>query len=121
VSAPRVLVVDDEALLADVIRRLLARDGVAVRCANSGDEALEALAKEDFSMVLCDVRMPRMDGPTLLREARRRGPTPPWVFLTGFADESDASLLEAGACAVIGKPAPAATLREAVRTWARVA
>lgn len=120
-SAPRVLVVDDEAVLVDVIRRLLARDGVEVRCATSGDEALEALATAEFSMVLCDVRMPRMDGPTLLREARRRGPTPPWVFVTGFADASDTSLLEAGACAVLGKPVPAATLREAVRTWARVA
>ena len=120
-SAPRVLVVDDEAVLVDVIRRLLARDGVEVRCATSGDEALEALATAEFSMVLCDVRMPRMDGLTLLHEARRRGPTPPRVFVTGFADASDTSLLEAGACAVLGKPLPAATLREAVRTWARVA
>lgn len=120
-SAPRVLVVDDEALLVDVLRRLLAREGVEVRGATSGDEALLALASAEFSMVLCDVRMPRMDGPTLLREARRRGPTPPWVFLTGFADAPDAALLEAGACAVLGKPVLAATLREAVRTWARVA
>lgn len=120
-SAPRVLVVDDEAVLVDVIRRLLTRDGLEVRGATSGDEALAALAAAEFSLVLCDVRMPRMDGLTLLREARRRGPTPPWVFLTGFADESDATLREAGACAVLGKPVPAATLREAVRAWARAA
>lgn len=120
-SARRVLVVDDEVMLVDVIRRLLMRDGVEVSVATSGDEALAALATSDFSLVLCDVRMPRMDGPTLLREARRRGPTPPWVFLTGFADESDNALLAAGACAVLGKPVPAATLREAVRAWARVA
>lgn len=120
-SSPRVLVVDDEPLLVDVLRRLLARDGVEVLGATSGDEALALLATEELSMVICDVRMPRMDGPTLLREARRRGLTPPWVFLTGFADESDTSLLEAGACAVLGKPLPAAALREAVRAWARVA
>ncbi|MFO0626926.1 MAG: response regulator [Polyangiales bacterium] len=117
----RVLVVDDESMLVDVIRRVLTRDGVEVRCATCGDDALAALAADEFAMVLCDVRMPSMDGPTLLREARRRGPTPPWVFLTGFADVSDTSLLEEGACAVIGKPVPIATLRETVRTWARVA
>ena len=119
-AAPRVLVVDDEPTLVKVLVRFLERDGVTAVGAANGVEALARLGEAPFDLVLCDVRMPVLDGPATLREMRRRGiDAPPVVFLTGYADSSDASLVALGACAVYGKPVEAATVREIVRVWAK--
>lgn len=118
--APSVLIVDDEPMLVHVLVRLLRRDGVTAVGATNGLEALQALRDKRFDLVLCDVRMPVMDGPTALREAAATGERiPPWVFLTGYADTADAALRELGACAVYGKPIDVATLRGIVETWTR--
>lgn len=114
---PRVLVVDDEPLLVSALIRTLARIGCEGVGAHDGLEAL-ARVRDDapIELVFCDVRMPNMDGPTLLQELRAAGASMPFVFLTGYGDHSDAELRAMGAAAVCGKPTPAAVLREVVRT-----
>jgi len=112
----RVLVVDDEPLLVSALVRTLARMGCEAVGAHDGLEALDRLHEEGpFDLVLCDVRMPRMDGPTLLGELRAIGASMPFVFLTGYGDHSDAELRAMGAAAVCGKPTPPAMLRDVVR------
>jgi two-component system CheB/CheR fusion protein len=118
--APRVLVVDDDPRMVDAMRRLLRLEGIDAVGAGDGQEALDALDAATFDLVLCDVRMPAMDGPTALRTAKARGgAVPPWVFLTGYADSADTSLLELGASAVYGKPVDVETLLDLIATWAR--
>jgi len=114
---PRVLVVDDEPLLVSALVRTLARIGCEGIGAHDGLEALARVRDEGpIDLVLCDVRMPNMDGPALLKELRALGATMPFVFLTGYGDHSDAELRAMGAAAVCGKPTPASILREVVRT-----
>jgi CheY-like chemotaxis protein len=71
--------------------------------------------------VLCDVRMPVMDGPALMRVLHSRPDAPPLVFLTGYGDRSDGELLALGARAVYGKPIEGKALLEVVRGAARSA
>jgi CheY-like chemotaxis protein len=111
------LVVDDEPLLVSALIRTLARIGCEGIGAHDGLEALARVRDEPpIDLVLCDVRMPNMDGPTLLKELRALGAAMPFVFLTGYGDHSDAELRAMGAVAVCGKPTPASILRDVVRT-----
>lgn len=109
--SPRVLVVDDEPQLRRVLVRFFARLGFAVDAAGDGLEALDLLERRTYDLVLCDVRMPNLDGLSTFHAAQERlGGLPPWVFLTGYADHSDRRLLDQGATRVFTKPTPAADL-----------
>jgi two-component system CheB/CheR fusion protein len=118
-QALRVLVVDDEPLLVRAIVRLLTRAGIEARGAEDGRCALDVLDTGAFDLVLCDVRMPVMDGPALLVALRSRPHAPPLVFLTGYGDRSDQELLALGALAVYGKPIDGQALLDVVRGAAR--
>lgn len=101
----QVLVVDDEPRLRRVLIRLLEGDGFVCREAGSGVEALEALERQDVPLLLSDVRMPQMDGVTLLREVTRRWPDTAVVMVTAVADvESAVSCLQLGALDYVAKP-----------------
>ncbi len=80
-----ILVVDDEPMITDGLAQALRRDGYQVDTAGNGVIALEKLQEAVYDLVLCDVRMPVLDGPGLYREVRRRRPelSRRFVFLTG--------------------------------------
>lgn len=109
-----VLIIEDEPSLSRVLRRCLVKMGHAVTLACDGVQAMTYLESERFDLVLCDVRMPNKDGPATLREATALlgDDLPTWIFLTGYADASDAELIEAGAARVLGKPIGMRRLRE---------
>ena len=101
----QVLVVDDEPRLRRVLVRLLEGDGFICREAGSGVEALEALERQPVPLMLSDVRMPLMDGVTLLREVATRWPDTAVVMVTAVADvESAVSCLQLGALDYVAKP-----------------
>lgn len=100
----RILIVDDEPLLTRALQRLLSRLGHSTLAAACGDDAVQLLEREAVDVVLCDVRMPRGDGPSTLRRLRARGDQTPLVFITGYAESGDAELRALGACAVLAKP-----------------
>jgi response regulator RpfG family c-di-GMP phosphodiesterase len=82
----RILFVDDEPNVLQAIRRQL-RGAYEVSLAGSGREALETLDREEpFAVVVSDLRMPEMDGVTLLEEVRKRAPDTVRMMLTGQAD-----------------------------------
>ena len=100
----RILLVDDEPLLTRSFARLLRRLGHDTLEAASGDQALEVLERERVDVVLSDVRMPHGDGASVISRMRARGDQTPLIFLTGYADDADTSLMSLGAEAVLGKP-----------------
>jgi DNA-binding response OmpR family regulator len=75
-SARRILVVDDEALLRDLLANSLRRAGYEVQTAHSGEDALAIFAQVPADLVLVDVRMPGMDGYALCRAFRQQSDVP---------------------------------------------
>ena len=73
VSPPRILIVDDSALVRMYYRDALESDGYAVEQAMNGLEALEKALAGEFDVLIVDVNMPKMDGFSFLRELRRSG------------------------------------------------
>ena len=99
------LIVDDEPRLRQVLARLMESDGFECTEATNGAEALEQLQKKPYTLVLTDLRMPRMDGIELLRQARSRFPEVAVVMITAVADvEVAVSCLAIGAMDYLTKP-----------------
>ncbi|MEA4908184.1 MAG: ATP-binding protein [Anaerolineaceae bacterium] len=74
VATARILVIEDEANVLEVIARALQRKGYTVKPAGSGMQGLECLAGEDYDLILCDMRIPEMSGPDFYREVCRLYP-----------------------------------------------
>ncbi len=104
-NAMQCLVVDDEPRLRRVLVRLLEGDGFTCREAGSGVEALAILEHERLPLVISDLRMPQMDGVTLLREIVSRWPDTAVVMVTAVAEvESAVACLQLGALDYVAKP-----------------
>ena len=103
----RVLLVDDDETFRRVFGGALAEDGFVVDMVADGIEALERMNRRTFDLALVDLRMPRMDGLSLLQELERRHPATVPVVLTGFGSVSSAvEAVKSGAFDVIPKSAP---------------
>lgn len=81
-----ILIVDDDSAIRDSERQILADNGFRVVEARDGAEALRAIDVEQPALILLDVQMPGIDGPTFARELRARLRRVPLVVLTGVAD-----------------------------------
>lgn len=117
----RVLLVEDEANVRQVARRVLTFAGLHVVAAPNGVEGLETLRRERglFDVVLSDILMPEMDGIEFSIRARAEFPNLRFVFMTGFSDISSDRERAGGLCdAVVGKPFD---MDELVRTLIRAA
>lgn len=71
-TEPAVLIVDDDPRVADVLQEVLREEGFLVMCEHSGHRALDAIERNPPDVVLADMRMPVMNGVTLLREIHDR-------------------------------------------------
>ena len=103
----RLLIVDDEPVLSLTFAVVLRRAGATVFTAANGKEALDLLAREPVDAMLCDQRMPVMDGPTLLRTLHAEGRSVPTVLFVNGVDAEDTAALEAmNVRRMISKPIP---------------
>jgi DNA-binding response OmpR family regulator len=101
----RVLVVDDDPIVSDVVRRYLEQAGCAVRLAADGAAGLAAVDAERPDLVVLDLMMPGIDGLEVCRRLRDQQPTLPVIMLTALGEEVDRVLgLEVGADDYVTKP-----------------
>jgi CheY-like chemotaxis protein len=113
-----ILIVDDESSLATGLARLLRRDGHTVDTVANGRLALAQLATRTYDCILCDVRMPELDGPSLYRLLERQQPhlCQRLIFLTGDTLEpATQAFLEASGAPCLTKPFSIAEARRAVQ------
>jgi CheY-like chemotaxis protein len=117
----RVLVVDDSATNLDIMEALLVKLGCDVRCAASGQEALDLFSQSPGDLVFMDFHMPQMDGLEVTREMRRREGSErhtPIIGLTaGDTHLSNSQCLEAGMDDILIKPVLGAQLKTILVQW----
>jgi len=113
----RILVVDDERAVRDLISDALKIEGHDVLTASDGKEGLDLISQHRFDLVFCDLRMPEMDGQALYEEVQRDHPQilKRIVFVTAQANSADyGPFLRTTGIPVIEKPFTLSQLRQAV-------
>ena len=111
-----VLLVEDEPMVRSVAERALTRHGYTVVTADNGEDALEILARnEPVDLLISDVVMPGMDGPTMVREARATRPELKILFMSGYAEEQLRKSIDIENVNFLPKPFSVVELAEAAR------
>ncbi len=112
----KVLLVEDEDMVRAVAERALTRAGYAVTTAANGEEALAQLgAMAEVDLLVSDVVMPQMDGPTLVRAVRGERPDLPVLFMSGYAEEQLRKTIALDNVAFLPKPFSVSQLIEKVQ------
>lgn len=101
----RVLVVDDESSIRELLQKTLALAEYEVDTAPDGRAAIERLRLGNYDLLIADLKMPGMDGLTLIREAKRLKADLPVIIITGFSTESSAiDAVNLGVAGYLTKP-----------------
>jgi two-component system KDP operon response regulator KdpE len=114
-----ILVIEDEESLIRVLEPTLSATGSAVTVARSGSKGLQALAQQDFDLVLCDLGLPDMDGEDLIKAIRGDTDVPIIVLSARGAEDDRIKTLDAGADDFVAKPFSAGELLARVRAAVR--
>ena len=103
----KILVIEDEAAIRRVLVKILSEesDTYNVSEAEDGLRGIETIKKEDFDLVLCDIKMPKMDGVEVLEAARKLKPEIPFIMISGHGDlDTAVNTMRLGAFDYISKP-----------------
>jgi len=102
---PRILVVDDEQAVRDLVAKTLAMADYDVETVADGPTAIERLRTNDYDLLITDLKMPGMDGLSVIREARRQSADLPIIIITGFSTEASAiEAINLGVSGYLTKP-----------------
>jgi len=86
-KSKRILVAEDEKLMAKALADQLSRAGFSVEVVYDGESALDFLSKEKFDLILLDILMPKMNGLDVLKELKSKGDTTPIIILSNSSKE----------------------------------
>lgn len=101
----KILVIDDEKSLLDLLTVVLKKEGYHVQTSLSGKKGLELIKKQDFALILCDIKLPQMNGLEILKQVKAKKPDIPVVMITAYGTIKQAvGALKAGALDYVVKP-----------------
>ena len=104
-TRPRILVVDDDPAVLELLGKSLQLSDYEVDLSGDGPSGLERLSAVDYDLLIVDLKMPGMDGLSVIREARRRNLELPVIIVTGFSTEANAiEAINLGVSGYITKP-----------------
>ncbi|GMV20554.1 MAG: response regulator [Vicinamibacterales bacterium] len=102
---PRILVVDDEQAVRDLLAKTLTMADYDVDSAADGASAIDRLRAVEYDLLITDLKMPGMDGLSVIREARRAAPDLPVIIITGYSTEASAiEAINLGVAGYLTKP-----------------
>ncbi len=103
--AKKILIVDDNPNMSSLLVEMLEVFDYDALRANNGIEALETVENEDVSLIITDMRMPKMTGLELLQAVKEKNPKMPVVLISGYnVDEVDSDMVDAKADGFLNKP-----------------
>ena len=114
----KILIIEDEASIRRVLNKILSEenDTYQVEEAEDGVQGLEKIKNTDYDLVLCDIKMPKMDGEELLESVKKIKPEIPMVMISGHGDmETAINTMRLGAFDYISKPPDLNRLLNTVR------
>src|SRR5690554_5403991 len=103
----KILIIEDEASIRRVLAKILSEENeqYQVTEAPDGEQGLEKIKSEDFDLVICDIKMPKLDGEEVLQEAKKLKPEIPFMMISGHGDlETAVNTMRLGAFDYISKP-----------------
>ncbi len=115
---PKILIIEDESAIRRVLRKIISEENDTYEMfeAEDGLEGLDKVKKEDFDLVLCDIKMPKMDGVEVLEKIKKLKPEIPVVMISGHGDlELAVNTMRLGAFDYISKPPDLNRLLNTVR------
>jgi two-component system response regulator PilR (NtrC family) len=113
---PRILVVDDERSMRELLAIVLRREGYEVQLAENGRTAIALLERDPVDLLISDIKMPDMSGVDLLRAAKKIDPHVLAIMITAFAStETAVEAMRLGACDYLSKPFDVDLLKMKVR------
>jgi DNA-binding NtrC family response regulator len=104
---PKILIIEDEAAIRRVLGKILSEenDAYQVEEAEDGLVGIDKIKKEDYDLVLCDIKMPKMDGVEVLEAVKKIKPEIPMVMISGHGDlDTAVNTMRLGAFDYISKP-----------------
>lgn len=114
----KIIIIEDEAAIRRVLKNILSEENsdYQVEEAQDGEEGLAKIKQEDFDLVLCDIKMPKMDGEELLSQVKEIKPEIPFVMISGHGDlQTAVNTMKLGAFDYISKPPDLNRLLNTVR------
>lgn len=114
----KILIIEDEAAIRRVLKKIISEenDSYEVEEAEDGLQGIEKIKKTDYDLVLCDIKMPKMDGVEVLEKARKLKPETPMVMISGHGDlDTAVNTMRLGAFDYISKPPDLNRLLNTVR------
>tara|TARA_R110001583_G_scaffold26142_3_gene94336 strand:+ start:5727 stop:6890 length:1164 start_codon:yes stop_codon:yes gene_type:complete len=115
---PKILIIEDEAAIRRVLKKIISEENDAydVEEAEDGLVGIEMITKSDFDLVLCDIKMPKMDGVEVLEKVKKLKPEIPMVMISGHGDlDTAVNTMRLGAFDYISKPPDLNRLLNTVR------
>ncbi|MDG1263546.1 MAG: sigma-54 dependent transcriptional regulator [Flavobacteriaceae bacterium] len=103
----KILIIEDEEPIRRVLKKILTEenDNFLLSEAEDGKHGIKLILEEDYDLILCDIKMPKMDGLEVLQTARKKGVTTPFIMLTGHGNiETAVQAMKTGAYDFIPKP-----------------
>lgn len=116
VKKVKILVVDDEAMVAEILARYARAEGYEADCAINGMDAWLKLGAERYDVVVTDLKMPELDGPELMARVSHLNPVPQIIAITGHASlEAAVDCMRKGAADFLVKPFEVPDFLESLR------
>lgn len=115
---PRILIIEDEKAIRNVLRKIISEENkdYEIEEAEDGLQGYENIAKKDFDLVLCDIKMPKMDGMEILQKTISEKPHIPFIMITGHGSiDTAVQSIKLGAFDFISKPPDLNRLLSAIR------
>lgn len=111
----KVLIVDDDPEIANLVRQIVSADGHEVSVAERGSQAIQAAIAADYDLLICDLMLPDLQGTEVVRALKAQAPQLPVIVISALgADEYRPKVLEAGASCYLQKPLRIKELRQEI-------